>query len=55
MRPDGMKLAFHMEPRTSWAQVQFTLHASSDARQIDVVGLPQFRHYFDFKGLDRYF
>lgn len=48
MRPDSTDVTVTMnQDSTSWAEIQFALHVPSDARQIKVTGLPQFRYHFD--------
>jgi len=48
VRPDGTSVLINTNPQTfSWAEVHFTLHVSPDVQRINVVGAPQFRHYFD--------
>lgn len=53
VRADGTDVIVSMNPRTtSWAEVQYVLHVSSDAQRTDVIGLPQFRWYFDVESVD---
>lgn len=48
VRADGAAVIVNMNPHAlNWAEVHFTLHVAPDARRVRVIGLPQFRHYFD--------
>ena len=46
-RLDNADVGIRMNPWSSWAQIQYTLHVSADVQQIRVVELPQFRHHFE--------
>lgn len=46
--PDGAKAIITLDPRASWAEVQYVLHVSADLRAAKAIGLPRFRHHFEF-------
>lgn len=45
--PDGTDVTITMNPWTSWAEIQYALLVSADAREVKTAELPQFRHHFD--------
>lgn len=46
-RLDNADVDIRMNPWSSWAQVQYTLHVSADVQYVRVIEPPQFRHHFE--------